>query len=87
MTSRWLAAAAIWEARVEAERGEEEEVVERWVGGEKTQRGAMTERSADVNLSLALMSQAASTAFFAHHGAHRLLMRVEQKAVFCVLGR
>ena len=35
MTSRWLAAAAIWEARVEAERGEEEEVVERWVGGEK----------------------------------------------------
>ena len=53
MTSRWLAAAAIWEAKVEAERGEEEEVEERWVGGEKTQRGAMTERSADVNLSLA----------------------------------
>ena len=52
MTSRWLAAAAIWEARVEAERGEEEEVEERWVGGEKTQRGAMTERSADVNLKV-----------------------------------
>ena len=61
MTSRWLAAAAIWEARVEAERGEEEEVEERWVGGEKTQRGAMTERSADVNLSLALMSQSSSS--------------------------